>query len=282
MDVTPPARLESVPPGLARALEEREAVVTSVEHDPPKVYARFRSPEGGLFCWYTTDGSQRDVCAYETAVRELVADRGALGAPRPLAVGDAWRLEREIVAEPISGPAVDAVVEAAGTIAALELPPRPASVAREGRVAKVRRRLRVAASGLSPRDAVRARRLLAGSRLPRTTAHGDFFPGHVLPAGGRVWVIDWELNARRPAGYDLMTLWAHLSDEGDRARLFEGAVDLVGPAHREELLRLRYAVAVLTAATKVGEPLRRYNDYDGARALRARLPELRADASGEG
>jgi len=42
-------------------------------------------------------------------------------------------------------------------------------------------------------------RSLAGHRLPRTFVHGDFWPGNLLIAGGRVrGVIDWE--AGRPGG----------------------------------------------------------------------------------
>jgi streptomycin 6-kinase len=255
--------------------------VTSIERDPPKVYVRSRTPDGELFAWYTTDGSQAEVCAREAAVREVVGDRGTLAVPPLLARGESWRVEPAVQSDPIAGDAIDAVVAAAAAIAELELPAAPPGVGRERRVAKWGRRLRVASSSLGLGDALRARRLLAESDLPRVTAHGDFHPGHVLPSGGRVWVIDWELAGRRPAGYDLLTLWAHLDAAADRDRLFAGAVELVGQARRAELLRLRYAVAVLTIAAKVGEPAARNRDPAGATALLAQLPAIRAAALGD-
>src|SRR2546421_9083605 len=104
---TTPDQLPSCPDGLVAALIDRDAVISSVEHDPPKVYVRSRAAGRELFAWYTTDGSQAAVCAYEAAVRQLVGEQERLAAPPLLAVGEAWRLGPVIEPAPITRPVVD-------------------------------------------------------------------------------------------------------------------------------------------------------------------------------
>jgi aminoglycoside phosphotransferase (APT) family kinase protein len=111
--------------------------------------------------------------------------------------------------------------------------------------------------------------------LPRVAAHGDFYPGNVLVSGGVAWVVDWELCGRRPLGYDLMHYWATTEDAQARAVVLEGALDLVGASNRAELLRLRYAVAVRVAASKLAAAASGDRDPKGAQRLLRSLPELR-------
>jgi hypothetical protein len=270
--------LPGCPEGLRAELARRGATVRAVDPDPPTLYVHLDAPDGPLFAWYTEDGSRGAVLAQEAAVREAIGRRGALATPPIMARGANWRLEPAVDSEPIRGRALDVVLEAAAVIPDLTLPPAADEVGRERRLPRLRRRLRVLRSAIPRTDALRARRILARSELPRALSHGDFHPGHVLPSGDVAWVVDWELAGPRPAGYDLMTLWAHLDDDDDRERVLEGAVRMVGSRHSAELLRLRYAVAVLVMATNVSEPALRNRDPERVRALLRRLPELRSSA----
>ena len=108
------------------------------------------------------------------------------------------------------------------------------------------------------------------------TIHGDFHPGNVLLADGAAWVVDWELAGRGPAGLDLMRYWATLDRPHDRERLLWPAGQLVGDGLAPA--RLRYAIAVRTAADKLAHPRSLNRDPAGAAALLPLLPELRPAA----
>ena len=177
----------------------------------------------------------------------------------------------------MAGPeGVDAVLAAAA-----ELPRQDLPVADDGagRAAELllatRRRARVAVSPLPVRDLARARTIIERTSLPRVASHGDFHIENILISEGAAWVVDWELSGHRPAGYDLMQLWATLPGPDDRERLWEGTVALVGTEHRGELFALRYALTVRTIANKLAAPQRFHRDPEGAARLLALLPSLR-------
>ena len=59
-----------------------------------------------------------------------------------------------------------------------------------------------------------------GRTLQTTLAHGDFQPANILCQNGASWLIDWELSARRQAGYDALVYAMHSrSPVGLAARL---------------------------------------------------------------
>ena len=271
---TPP-----LPSGLAKALSARAASEVESWRVGRRVYVRASSPAGPLFARFSLDPTDRETLAHERAVRGIVgSEGGTLRAPPVLEAGPDWLLEVEITPEVARGPSwVDAAALAAAAVAKLVLPNRPPLRASRP-VAAVGRRLRWLASPVPLADIVRARRLVAASALPRATSHGDFHARNVLVSGGVAWVVDWELSGRRPAGYDMMRLWAGLADDGDRTRAFEAAVATVGAAARTELLRLRYAVAVQTAVGMLAAKHEFDRDPSGGRALLRLLPDLRAEA----
>jgi hypothetical protein len=196
-------------------------------------------------------------------------------------VGRLWRLERALKAEPLRGQAVfDRVVEAAQALSGMELPEPPETLGVERRLAAFRRRLHTLRSPLPTADVVRARRVLEASPLPLVTSHGEFSGRHVLIEDCNPWLVDWELVAKRPLGYDLMTLWADLDQDEDRDVLLETSVGALGEERRAELLRLGYALLVRLIVSALAEPLAQNRDPERARALLARLPAARRDAIG--
>jgi hypothetical protein len=232
-----------------------------------------------LFARFSGDSGDEPVLAYEAEVRAVLAGPGPLRAPPVLARGRSWLLERGVAAEPLRGrEAIEVVVRAAAELAGARLPERPWPARRERRTTALARRARLAASPLPLRDLAHGRRILASSPLPPVTSHGDFHTGNILFSEGVPWIVDWELADRRPAGFDLMTLWPTLDDAGDRERLWRAALDLVGEANSRELARLRYALCVRVIAGKLA-PRHGFNsDPQGARRLLELLPELRHEA----
>jgi hypothetical protein len=265
--------LKAAPPGLREALAARGGRVEKAWREGPRAYLPVDSPDGPLFARYST--AVEDVAAldYEAHVRALVGESGPLRSPAVVEQGAGWLLERRVV--PTEEP-VDVVVAAAAEIAALRLPPAPASSSGRRGLEPLLRRLRLLGRPRLAVELVRARRLQARSKLPEVTTHGDFHPGNVLLADGAAWVVDWELAGRGPAGLDLMRYWATLERPDDRERLFAASVELVG--EELELARLRYAVAVVTAADKLSHPRSLNRDPTGAAALLLLLPELRRAA----
>ena len=265
--------LNAAPPALREALAARDAAVVKAWREGPRAYLPADSPEGPVFARYSTAEQDVATLGYEAQVRALVGDSGSLRSPGVLEQGVGWLLERRVV--PNEEP-VELVVAAAAEIAALRLPPAPStSPARRG-LEPLLRRLRLLGRPRLAVELLHARRLLGRSKLPEVTTHGDFHPGNVLLADGAAWVVDWELAGRGPAGLDLMRYWATLERPGDRERLFTAAVELVGD--ELELARLRYAIAVVTAADKLSHPRSLNRDPTGAAALLPLLPELRRAA----
>jgi hypothetical protein len=261
--------LRLAPAGLQRALAERGAEVEGAWREGARVYLR----AGAVFARYSGAESDVAVLEHEACVRAIVGERGPLRAPRVLAQGRGWLVEHQVL--PSDEP-VETVVAAARELAGLQLPPLPPTPGRRFSPAALQRRLRLVARPRFAAELARARRLLASSRLPQVTAHGDFHPGNVLRGDGAAWVIDWELVGRAPLGSDLMRYRATLTDRDERARVDAGALELTGDA--PELARLRYAVTVLTAADKLSHPEQLNRDEAGAAALLAELPELSAAA----
>lgn len=272
--------LPACPPDLLAVLRAEAARVVRVTDHAPRYHVRLESAGGPLFAWYSSHPDDAVTLRHELAVRAAIGQTGVLRTPPVLASGPDWRVERMIVPEPLAGPDVlGLVVRAWQRLAALDLPRRPSPRVVGSRGQLLGRRLRLVRSPLPVADLVRARRLAASSPLPSVTVHGDFHPPHVLPRAGAVYVIDWEVSGRGPLGLDLMQLWAGLPEVSDRALLLDAALDAVGPAHRRDLLRVRYVALVRRIASKLAE-LPRFGDPDPeeARALLALLPEVRAQA----
>lgn len=267
-----------MPAGLVEALESRRAAVTSSWREHRRSYLFAQAPEEGLFARWSDDPEDEETFAHEVEVRAVVGAEGPLRSPPVLEHGADWVLERAIEAEPCAGPAcMEAVSAAAGRLAGLELPEGPPA-RREPAASAMRRRLRVLASPLSVADLRRAKSVLEAGGLPLVTSHGDFHPGNVLYHDGALWVVDWELSGRRPAGYDLMHFWATTEGPGDRDRLLEASIELVGPEHRRDLLLLRYAVVVRAIAAKLSAAMAFDRDPEGAGRLLELLPAVRAEA----
>jgi hypothetical protein len=259
--------LRAAPAGLRETLAEAE--VEESWREGPRGYLR----AGPVFARYSLAEVDVPVLEHEAHVRAVVGEAGPLRAPAVLAAGRGWLLERRI--EPEDEP-VEVVVAAAGELARIELPDPPAGRRTRLSLGALRRRLRLLGRPRLSAELARARRLLAETLLPHVTTHGDFHPGNVLRATGAAWAIDWELAGRGPTGYDLMRYWATLDEPGERDRLYAAALELAGD--ERELARLRYAVAVLTAADKLTHPQALNRDAQGAAELLALLPELRAAA----
>lgn len=262
--------------GLEAALAERGARVIEVRAEGARGYALAESEHGRLFARWSDAPGDAAILAHEARVRAIVGGDGPLRAPPVLASGTAWLLEAAIAPQRCSGRVrIDAVAAAAERIPALTLPPAPAVTRGEGGIAALGRRLRTVRAGIPLRDLLAASDLLRRCRLPRRTSHGDFHAGNVLLADGAAWVVDWELAGVRPVGWDLMQYWATAPDGDDRRGLFEAAVELAGRHRRAELEQLRYALAVATAANKLGARQAFNRDPAGARELLALVPALR-------
>ena len=266
-----------LPPGLDRALAEREARVERHWEGGPRTYLLARTPSGLVFGRFSTDPDDGAVLAHETSVRAVLAgERGPLRVPAVLAGGADWMLEQAVTPDTDPAGAAQAAVSASARLAELALPEPPATSSR--RRARLGYRIRLLRRPRLVRELARARRLVAASGLPLVASHGDYFPGNVLAAEGSAWVIDWELCGRLPLGYDLLHYWTDAEDEEARAIALEGAVELTGPARRAELMQLRYAVALRAVASKLAAAAARDRDPDGAARLLALLPELREAA----
>lgn len=263
------------------AVAARAATVVEVDLDPPKTYLWLASPDGGLFAWYSTEPAHEQIVAYEAEARAAVGVEGPLRAPPLLAYGPLWRLERALHSEPVTGPETIArVVEAALELSRRTLPPPPAGVGRERRLAAYARRLRVVRSPLPSADLVRAKRVVDESALPVVTSHGEFTRRHLLVEDGVPWLVDWENAGQRPLGFDLMALWADLEDAGDRELLFEQSVEALGAQAADGLRKLGYALLVRLIGSCVAEPLPMNRDPQRAQVLLERLPAARRDALG--
>ena len=246
-------------------------------HEHLRGYLFAHSPGGRLFGRWSDDPDDEPTFAHEAEVRELIGAEGPLRAPPVLDRAARWLLEQAVDPEAPRGPErVDAIIAAAERIAELDLPPAPIRTMR-GRFS-LRTRVRILRSPLPVRDLRSARRTLADPGLPSVTSHGDFHRGNVLVKDGVAWVVDWELSGRRPAGYDLMQFWATLEEPDDRSRLFQAAVNSIGPDRRSELLRLRHALVVRTIAGKFAAPMAFDRDRAGAHDLLELLPAVRGEA----
>ncbi len=262
------------PPALSRALAARDATLTQTWRENARVYLRASTPGGNIFARYSSDPADEPTLAHELAVRAIVGTEGAIRSPAVLEYGRSWLVEQAIAAEPGRGPkAVDAIVDAAAAITQLRLPEGPAPRSR-GLAWALRSSARLVRSSVPIRELLAARRILAHSRLPRVSAHGDFQVHNLLFAEGVLWVVDWELSGLSPSGLDLMQAWATLEHREDRERLFEAAVELLGAEQRGQLERLRYAVVVRTIAGMLAAPAAFDRDPEGAERLKKLLPDI--------
>lgn len=269
---------DAAPPGLVDALASRGATVVGSWAEGAREYLFADSAEGRLFARSSHDPADVAVLEHEAVVRAVVGAEGPLRAPRVLERGFDWLLEKAIEAEPFGGPDHVALVSAAAVrLQELDLPARPLGNG-SPRALKALRRFRMLISPVLLADVRRARRILAESELPVVTTHGDFHPGNVLVSGNGVWVVDWELSGRGPAGSDLLHFWSTIETPEERQRLFDAAVELAGADHKRELLRLRYAVLVRAIAAKLAALMPFDRDPEGARRLLALLPEVRREA----
>lgn len=261
--------LPGAPAGLRAALREHSPEVVRLTDHAPRYHVRLRSAGGPLFAWYSGHPDDRAALQHELAVRAAIGEQGVLRAPPVLAHGDDWRLERMIEPEPYGD--FGLVVEAWSQLTQTNLPRRARSGGGPNRFEKLERWARLARSPLPVADVLRARRMAFDHTV---TVHGDFHAAHVLPAGGAVWVIDWELSGKGPRGMDLAQLWASLADAAERDALRAAASDV------PEFDKLRYVALVRRISSKVAEHAR-FGDRDMADAQRllALLPEAREAAS---
>jgi len=265
--------VDAIPPGLTEALERRGATVERRWWEGARSYLFAGSPEGRLFGRASLDPADSSMLEHEIAVREIVGAERPLRAPPVLERGPDWLLETAIEPEPFGGVAhVDLVAAAAERLQALDLPELPARPQR----GSFRARLRLLGSPLPVADLRRARRVLADSRLPLVTTHGDFHPGNVLISSGAAWVVDWELCGHGPSGSDLLHFASTVESPEDRERLLDAAVELAGD--RDEALRLAYAVLVRATAAKLSASQPFDRDPEGAKRLIALLPAARRAA----
>jgi len=273
------AHLPDAPSDLRRSLATRNAWVTQVVRHPPKAYVWATAPTGSLFAWYSSRAAHAAVVDFEARVRESVGANPPLRSPPLLDRGKLWRLEQAIAPEPLQGAkVVEAILAAADELARLRLPCPPPLVAGEPLIRGLRRRVHTLATRLPTIDFLRARRVIETSPLPRTLSHGTFDPSHVLIEDGVPWVVDWDQSGERPAGFDLMTMWAVLEAGEDRELLFEGAVRAIGSRYRRDLLRLRYAVLTRVIATMLADPDVHSRDPDRGRTLLPLLASARREA----
>ena len=80
----------------------------------------------------------------------------------------------------------------------------------------------------------------------------------------------------RPLCYDLMQFWCELERVADRERVFAAALELVGLDKRQELERLRFAVAVTSAEEKALRS--QAHDLKGWQERKELIEEARAAA----
>jgi hypothetical protein len=263
-----------LPRGLAAALAARDALISDVRGSGKRVFVTADSSQGKLFARYSDDPADVAVFAHEAEVRRAVGTKGLLRAPAVLEEGEAWLLEAAVASERIRGAhAVDTAAAAASRLVELRIPTGPRAQGEpRSATGRFQRRLQVAFSALPGSDLAAAERILADPGLPLLPSHGDFFPENLLLSGGALWVVDWECSGQRPAGYDLMQLWSALERAGDRERLFDSALEVVGAQGRGKLERLRYAVVVATSWRLLHEGA---EARPRAEALLALLPQLR-------
>jgi hypothetical protein len=265
-----------MPAGLGEALAERDAHVVRSWSEASRHYAFAESAGTCLFARYTTDRADEHTLSYERSIRERIGSEGVLRAPPVLAAGNDWLLERGIMKRPFGGVVdVDRALAAAAQLASLDLPEREH---RRQPFASAQRRLRTLASPVPFADVRAARRIRNTVKLPLVTTHGDYHRNNLLVEADALWVIDWELSARGPAGSDLLHLWCSLDGEEDRDRLFRGAVELVGRSHEPALLALRYSSMVATIVALLASHHGFDRDRSRAEQLLARLPQLRTEA----
>ena len=271
------------PDGLAQTLADRGASAVTLWREGRRAYLTAESADGPLFARYSSDPRDVAVLHHEAAVRRIVGTDGALRTPPVLDDGAGWMLEvRKETGSVTGAEGVDSVLAAADELSRHTLPAAETPRARRRHThITVSRRARVALSPLHLRDVARARAIIERSPLPRVTSHGDLHTGNVLVSDGAAWVVDWELTGQRPAGFDLMQLWATLPDAADRERLWDGAVAMVGREHKDALADLRYALTVRTIANKLAAPHRFNRDREGGRRLLALLPSIRLSWAAE-
>jgi hypothetical protein len=268
------------PEQLLDALKARGAFIEGFRLNPPRVRVWASSPGEQLFAWYSTDQADQRVVEHEVAVRAAIGTEGPLRAPPILAHGPLWRLEPALEGRgELAGGRIDAVIAAIGALQETELPQLPPQLerTREAPIARWRRRLLMFSSPLPAREVLRARRVFSRSPLPLATSHGDLHRKQIYPAPEGIWVVDWELLGKRPAGWDAVFLSWDLEDPEDRERLFLATLELVGPRYRSDLLTLKYAALVKMIVGKlVGS--KRAEDREQGLMLLDELPRVREEA----
>jgi hypothetical protein len=236
-------------------------IETGRRQHPLRTYLALDSDEGPLNGHYSLKPDDESLFDYEIEARAIVGAEGPLRAPPVLAHGPGWMLARTVVPEPVDAEeSVRRAVAGAARIAELDLPAAPWPKHPGGLRALARRRAGLVRAPIALRDVTAARRIVSSCPIPPVTSHGSYQFRHIFPADGAVYVIDWELAAKRPAGYDLLTYEAVLDpDDPRREAVWRATLELVGRGWERELARLRYALLVRIVAGKFvddGEPER--------------------------
>ncbi|HVF76130.1 MAG TPA: phosphotransferase [Acidimicrobiales bacterium] len=268
--------MSDLPPDLLATLDELGVAVERTWREASRAYGAAVGSNGRLFFRHSDDLADHPRFDFEARIRLAIGGDGLLRAPAVLRRGPGWMVEQWVEREPCQGAAaMRAVADASLEVSGLVLPPRADAPTTGGNA----RRLRPSVF-LTPflLDALRMRRLLRSSALPRVTSHGDFHPNNVYWSAGSVWAFDWELATQAPLGVDALRFWCSMPDADDRAELFERLVEGVGRAHRPALLQLRYAVLVRTLAGARANRAAFDRDTALADRLTALLPAARREA----
>lgn len=267
----------AAPAALVEALGARDASISRVVAKQQQQQIWADSSDGPLFARFSAEPRDHDAFAFEASARAVVGSTGDVRSPPVLDLGVEWLLERQIVRRPFGGKAcIDRAVTAAVSISELDLP--RGGAAAESRAFSLFRRLDMVRSSVPLGHVIASKRALRSHALPLVASHGDFHDRNLLYDGEKLWVIDWELAGPRPAGYDLMYLWATLEAEEDRELLFAAAREAIGQEHEQDLLRLRYGVAVAVAVNMLTTRTALAREAQG-HGLVEMLPGLRREAA---
>lgn len=268
--------MSDVPAEVLAVLDELGASVERTWREGRRAYGAAAAADGRFFFRFSDDPGDHARFDFEARVRAAIPLGGVLRAPAVLRRGTGWMVEQWVDRGPCVGPAaMRAVADAAVEVTALSLPPRSDAPSTGGNARRLRPGILFTPFVV---DAVRMRRLLRSSPLPRRASHGDFHPNNVYWSDGSVWAFDWELAGEAPVGVDALRFWCSVPDPDDRAVLFERLVAGVGEAHRPALLRLRYAVVVRTLAGARSNRAAFDRDDALAQRLTALLPVARREA----
>lgn len=188
------------------------------KHGPPTPLRSFRSEK--LMLTVAVESAGAAWISIEVWCRAWAFKHGIPALTvRASDVSHNWFVADYVQAAEARGPDyVDAALDAADAIAALDVPCIPGSVTmwRAPRRTLIQRTVRLALGGVSLRQFVKARRA-ADQLTLRCCSHGDFYRRNVLNAGsGQILIVDWEYIGSAPRFTDHLRFWSTLREVEDR------------------------------------------------------------------